>query len=51
MSDDTDIGFKTRLIRVWAWSLGWCGRHQIAAAVIAGLLAGLLLPPVMRLIL
>ena len=40
MSDETDINFKTRLIRVWAWLTA----HPVIFAAGAGFLAGAILP-------
>lgn len=40
MSDDTDLNFRTRLIRCWAWLLA----HPIVLWAGAGFAAGAILP-------
>ena len=40
MTDATDLTFKTRLIRVWAWFVA----HPSVLWATAGFLAGMILP-------
>ena len=47
MTDATDIGFKTRLIRAGAWLLAWSRVHDVTAAIIGGLLVGYVLGKVL----
>ena len=50
MTDDTTITWRTRAIAAWAWlqrAYAWCGGHQVAAAIIGGLLAGFILGKVL----
>lgn len=44
MSDDTNINWRTRLLRAWAWLLA----HPVVFAAGAGFLTGALLPVVVR---
>ena len=44
MTDDKDLRFRTRALRVWAWLLA----RPALLWVAAGLLTGLLLPHVAR---
>ena len=50
MTDETDKTWNTRLIAAWAFVqrvYAWCGGHQVAAAIIGGLLAGFILGKVL----
>ena len=41
MSDDTtDLNWRTRGLKLWAWLISWSRVHDVTAAIIGGLVVG-----------